>query len=81
MAEIINIICGFEPDEFWEKLGSRVDKGKIKVTAATAVHMHLSRYSPRILTTLAADCVASVQPLGLHVVTFLLILFGIAGFL
>ena len=43
MAEIINIICGFEPDEFWEKLGSKVDKGKIKVTAATAVHKHLSR--------------------------------------
>lgn len=31
LAEIINIICGLEPDDFWEKLGSKLEKGKIKV--------------------------------------------------
>ncbi|KAI0215974.1 Flightless-1-like protein [Lamellibrachia satsuma] len=30
LAEIINIICGLEPDDFWEKLGSKLEKGKIK---------------------------------------------------
>ena len=31
MADITNIICGLEPDAFWEKLGSRPVDGKIKV--------------------------------------------------